>query len=491
MSGEASGEASGDSLSAAKSKLRKTGGSTDPVKDRSAPNIKGIMSDAKVNEYYESVLDVNLERWIDSLEAVTFPTDMIPLSQSDAALIIAANADLTKRKSSEPDQKFMTQLIALTVRVGESIDRLRGGAGGAVFVKLSCRSPKDKTSKSLSTQYYKYLIDRFTHTHSPPSDNDKLIALLKANTAVLPCYTAIEAITRIVKSDRISEDLAVALDKTHVSRYEQHIAVRKWYPHGVDSEFRGLVCGGELNCLTQYNYIEFFERIPPNAARIGTAIKHFYDTKCKHKLLSAGFKDFVIDFVVVEKPHPASLAAQPPIPTDLTTAATATTTTATATATATAATAAPSDAKSAPDTKTAAPSSVAVASSGSGGSVGSVLKIGLTSRADSSTPAPTGSLAFSLDEIYVIEINPWGPSTDCGLFDFKTESEGVMRSGPFELRVRSSPAVGIKDVRLTSLSHCIIDARWTVDGGRWTAPLTASLFLLLLWCSLLLRQKKI
>jgi len=42
----------------------------------------------------------------------------------------------------------------------------------------------------------------------------------------------------------------------------------------------------------------------------------------------------------------------------------------------------------------------------------------------------------SLDQIYVIDINPWGASTESALFNFKEEENTVLSKGPFEVRIR-------------------------------------------------------
>jgi hypothetical protein len=52
---------------------------------------------------------------------------------------------------------------------------------------------------------------------------------------------------------------------------------------------------------------------------------------------------------------------------------------------------------------------------------------------------------LSAVQLWVIEINPWGPSTDCGLFDYRSEHDKVMANGPFQLRVRSTIAPGARD----------------------------------------------
>jgi hypothetical protein len=53
---------------------------------------------------------------------------------------------------------------------------------------------------------------------------------------------------------------------------------------------------------------------------------------------------------------------------------------------------------------------------------------------------------LDIDRVVVVELNPWGPSTDSGLFSFKNEEATVLRkTGAFDFRVRTEVAAGIRE----------------------------------------------
>jgi acyl carrier protein phosphodiesterase len=74
------------------------------------------------------------------------------------------------------------------------------------------------------------------------------------------------------------------LAKQHPARFKQHFAVRKWVDIEPDMEFRGFVCNGNLNALSQYNHLAFFSRLPSLAEEIVKDIRNFWEKEIKEKL---------------------------------------------------------------------------------------------------------------------------------------------------------------------------------------------------------------
>ena len=121
----------------------------------------------------------------------------------------------------------------------------------------------------------------------------------------------------LARSARVEEDLSMALEPESIARFEQNIIVREWIPIAVDMEFRGCVLqsycspmlansicrfvhNGSLNALSQYNYATFYPRLVKFKDELGEQIRQYFDAKVRDKLLKAGFRDYVIDFAVLE-----------------------------------------------------------------------------------------------------------------------------------------------------------------------------------------------
>jgi hypothetical protein len=65
----------------------------------------------------------------------------------------------------------------------------------------------------------------------------------------------------LARSDRVNEDLEMALEPEIIGRFQQNVIVRQWQSLAADMEFRGFVYGSQLNAITQYNYPSYFPRL--------------------------------------------------------------------------------------------------------------------------------------------------------------------------------------------------------------------------------------
>lgn len=65
-------------------------------------------------------------------------------------------------------------------------------------------------------------------------------------------------------------------------------------------EFRGFVCNGELNALSQYNHLCFYSHLVAQRDARMAAIQDFFNTRVKDRLASK-FREYVIDFALVSK----------------------------------------------------------------------------------------------------------------------------------------------------------------------------------------------
>jgi hypothetical protein len=91
--------------------------------------------------------------------------------------------------------------------------------------------------------------------------------------------------------------MRIALEHSTLE-WNQHFIVREWVDIEPDMEFRGFVCNGQLNALSQYNFIFYSERLEQTKDLLPYRIKQFHDTLIFPKLKER-FTQYVVDFAVI------------------------------------------------------------------------------------------------------------------------------------------------------------------------------------------------
>lgn len=178
------------------------------------------------------------------------------------------------------------------------MDEVSGGSPG-VFVKTSCRSAKNSStgSRALVTRYRHYLA----HDTSPErdTDNNKIIALLRAGTDMMKMNTAREVLTVFASSERVFNDFDIAL--RHTDRFIENFAVRQWIPLDVTLEFRSFVVGDKLCAVTQYSNLIYIPALHRHITAIQTRIQSFFDTQVRKQLSAnndgmSAYTRYIVDF---------------------------------------------------------------------------------------------------------------------------------------------------------------------------------------------------
>ncbi len=139
--------------------------------------------------------------------------------------------------------------------------------------------------------YKQYLSKRSTF-----EENDQLICLLHAAVEVLKIRDAQEVLSTFCRSERVSQDMKLALSQAH-KKFEEHFIVRKWIDIEPDMEFRGFYCNGKLNALSQYNHLCYFERLLEMRDQLLEKVLHFFELSVKPKL-APHFSSFIVDFAI-------------------------------------------------------------------------------------------------------------------------------------------------------------------------------------------------
>jgi len=237
--------------------------------------------DVNIDEWYAA----NIENWIGDVEDWTFPTRFVPVTPDLAEVLMEM---FEKGGESLDDNHKMNLLSTLIDQIDQKIQELDASDG--LFVKLSCRSPKDVTVDSEKMrQIYQETIGNI----EIPSDNDVVIALYSSHIKALKVNCGREAIDMFVKSERIFSDLQLALQNR--DSFSLNVIIRKWLPIELRHEFRGFVFNKNLNALSQYFDFCFFPQLVDEMEEIVANVTNTFNLlKDKIKL-----ENYICDFGIV------------------------------------------------------------------------------------------------------------------------------------------------------------------------------------------------
>jgi len=279
-------------------KLKKT-----TTKDSSGPKLTGFVSQEKIDEYAKSVIDANIEGWIDAIRPFTFLTYFHPLLRKHAELFISVyELKVTKKQPSLP-QSLVDELSALERELDQTINQVRG-TKDSVFVKSSCRSPKDTTihNSVLLQEYARGLAA--TKPDEIIDDNFRLTLLIKASVEALKTKSASQVLESFTTSERIYQDMKLMIDTNTSSSPPSpndqimNFVIREWVDIDPDMEFRGFVVNGKLNALSQYNHVIYFPRLIHMKKTIETSVLNFFYQTVAPNL--SRFDRYVVDFALVK-----------------------------------------------------------------------------------------------------------------------------------------------------------------------------------------------
>jgi len=264
----------------------------------------------------------DLEAWYEDLKDFTFPAVFLPLSPEDASTLMAWHVHLKKgdQDAAPPDVK--ERIAELTARVHEAALSLAApatGGGGAeeheaamgeleevsafppVFVKLSCRSPKDSQGRQVKArQLAKERLLQWREgrpASARPHGNTLSDAVYAGAVNCLRLESAEEVIDTLCTSERVCED-DIPLALSHASRvWTQHIVLRPWADIKTEHEFRVFVTGGRINAVCQYFDACHYPTIAERKEEISSLIQDFFE-RIKAKVPIRDPSDFVIDLAV-------------------------------------------------------------------------------------------------------------------------------------------------------------------------------------------------
>eukprot|EP01126_Amoeba_proteus_P036750 TRINITY_DN3755_c0_g1_i26.p1 TRINITY_DN3755_c0_g1~~TRINITY_DN3755_c0_g1_i26.p1 ORF type:complete len:389 (-),score=68.60 TRINITY_DN3755_c0_g1_i26:71-1237(-) len=233
------------------------------TKDTSKPVTKDVLQPLDENVYHNTILDFNIEAWVDVLGDDTTPhTEYLPIDLECARKFLQAYEILEENKQPSLPPELQAYFDSLEGKLQATIEKVRG-TQDCVFIKTSSRSAKNTIGSNLSRLYDQeleaYKLERGITT---PTLNDKLISLLRAGTQQMKITNAKQCIEIFYRSERIHGDFEIAMKVPE--RWCENFVIRKWTPMDCIMEFRTWVVNGKVSDLTLLSSITISRQGSPS-----------------------------------------------------------------------------------------------------------------------------------------------------------------------------------------------------------------------------------
>ena len=210
-----------------------------------------------------AVAAFDLPVWHGRLGGETLPAIVVPLPLA-AARAVVAQCQHTLNRHAPPSPEARAELDALEAAVSAAVE----ASGGAAFVRLSSRSPKDAVVPDAAA-YRRRVAFHCAHCARPgdPLDeaNARILALSDAINDALCVHSGREAMHLLCGSERVRADLVEAIEAADgPDGFTHTVVVRPWdRALRYDLEFRLFVRDGRLTAATQYNHFVYVPSLPP------------------------------------------------------------------------------------------------------------------------------------------------------------------------------------------------------------------------------------
>eukprot|EP01006_Ploeotia_vitrea_P050039 TRINITY_DN67405_c8_g2_i2.p1 TRINITY_DN67405_c8_g2~~TRINITY_DN67405_c8_g2_i2.p1 ORF type:complete len:428 (+),score=58.58 TRINITY_DN67405_c8_g2_i2:17-1300(+) len=276
---------------------------------------KGLDDDTRV----AFVKQYELSKWYPLLgPTTTFESFEFSLEDLEIEALIAAHEELelpliwedmreAAKEALDGERGLRQHLSALQDKVNELLRQL----GGAGFIKLGTRSPKDaplKTPMDRHLQTWRDLLKQHAAHVSPLTD---LSAFQVALTKALKVSCGKDVVDLLAWSTRSYKDLKEQHDlrqsgKPNLDPGASVVVLRKWNGWIADHpecELRGFVSCSKFTGLTQYNVFTHFPVLWKYRELVTKRVYEFWETEV-HPKIAAGKTfplSYVVDFAVVPK----------------------------------------------------------------------------------------------------------------------------------------------------------------------------------------------
>jgi hypothetical protein len=209
--------------------------------------------------YFEMVKPTYIENWPNGLLNHSISTAYFSINKEQMKALVSYNS-IELESGNKPNSSDLEIISSINYNIECLIEQFPRGA----FIRLGSRSPKDSW---------------LGHKEG------------------FCCYDGEKAIKLLIDSERIYDDLQLALS----NNYDSYIVVREWIPIEPWQEFRCFYKNRRLMGISQYNYLhqEVFPELIKNKDSIQWAIEIKSDII--KDLLPAN--DVIVDYVYKFKVH--------------------------------------------------------------------------------------------------------------------------------------------------------------------------------------------
>eukprot|EP00761_Pharyngomonas_kirbyi_P005720 gb/GECH01005725.1/.p1 GENE.gb/GECH01005725.1/~~gb/GECH01005725.1/.p1 ORF type:complete len:368 (+),score=101.81 gb/GECH01005725.1/:1-1104(+) len=271
--------------------------------DQSAPDPD--FYNTLTTQFQKRYFSSNMENWLETFYDITFPTEMVILSRDEIQTIKHAYEELYKSQVKTTSSETNQKLDIIAGRLQCVIDKFNSNCEDqerGVFLKLSCRSPKDGIYNDPEfAPVYHQVLKRLEKDGfgSSSSLNTKAMAVMRAFIEMMKTSDARKSLyNRFIRSSRVYVDMMWALE----SNVDISISVRKWKNLPYDTEFRCFVFRDQITAISQYFAEIYSSRIVQNKNRLEKAMLRFFDENIKPRIeTSENLKKQIrynLDFIV-------------------------------------------------------------------------------------------------------------------------------------------------------------------------------------------------
>lgn len=239
----------------------------------------GSGAQTDIDEYQRYILLFNFENWFTQISEVTFPTQVLEMSQEDGRALIEC---YNRIKNNNEDIDAAQALNGLHKKIETCMNTFTQDDNDGFFVKTSCRSAKDYADLDQLRILFNRTMSSLPVNSNSNSENYKMIAMSFASMELLKMRSATQVIQNFMRSERIWHDMHLALSQG--SSWNEAIIVRHWVNIEPDMEFRCFVCAGKLTAISQYRHLVYFPRLHANEEYLKHTMTHYLQATLMVKL---------------------------------------------------------------------------------------------------------------------------------------------------------------------------------------------------------------
>eukprot|EP00026_Physarum_polycephalum_P011495 Phypoly_transcript_11725.p1 GENE.Phypoly_transcript_11725~~Phypoly_transcript_11725.p1 ORF type:complete len:383 (+),score=41.64 Phypoly_transcript_11725:21-1169(+) len=246
-------------------------------------------------EKYLYFQQFDVDQWYPALRPYTFESHFIDMSIDDANAMKRMYRSKLDDIIPTPTGDDLQRIEEMKVKMDQIFAGFRA-KNKTAFVRLSGRSPKD-AGQDGDDKLKQMIVDevsQFEKQGISVDPNFMVQALYKAVAKYLSVSNADEAMSLLLNSQRVNDDLCYILNRFS-ENWKMQIIIREFVELDPSYEFRGFVCNKVLTALTQYNELCFYPHIQGREVELANRIVTFFLTVRDH----IPFNTCVVDFIIL------------------------------------------------------------------------------------------------------------------------------------------------------------------------------------------------